>query len=76
VGGGRHYFLQHSENGFSDYLVFEQPYWLKLDQQEAIHREAKRLGVKLGMCGWYSDEMEADQLPSIYVNAQVLKEVY
>lgn len=70
------YFPQLFDNGFRDYVVPEQPYWLKLDQQEAINREVKGLGVWLGMWGWCSAEMETSQLPSIYFNTQVVKEVY
>lgn len=34
------YLPQIVDNGFRDYLVLEQPCWLKLDQQESIHRGA------------------------------------
>lgn len=49
---GADYFPQLVDNGFRDYLVVEQSYWLGLDQQEFIHREVRGLGVKLGLWGW------------------------
>ncbi len=66
------------DNGFKDYLLLEMsmPHLFKPGAREAYHEKAKQLGLKVGIWGWYTTEYESDQLPSLYVNAQVLKNFY
>jgi hypothetical protein len=66
------------DNGFTDYLMLEMsmPNLYKPGQRERLHREAKRLGLKLGVWGWYTTEYETDQLPAMFVNAKVLAHFY
>lgn len=65
-------------NGFGDYLLLEMsmPHLFKPGQRERLHEDANRLGLKLGVWGWYSTEYETDQLASMYVNAKILKQFY
>ena len=65
-------------NGFTDYELLEMsmPSLFKPGEREEFHEEAKRLGLKLGVWGWYTTEYETDQLASLYVNAKVLKDFY
>lgn len=72
------YFQQIVDHGFKDYLILEMtlPSEFKPGERESIHAQAKRFGVKLGVWGWYDTGMETDQLPSLYVNAQLLKTMY
>lgn len=70
------YFTKLVQNGFQHYLILEQPHWIEPAKREALHQEAKRLGLDIGMWGWYSTEYETDQLASLYVNCQVLREHY
>ncbi len=42
-------------------------------QRAKIHEAAKRLGLGLGLWGWYDTEYETDQQASMYVNGQLLK---
>jgi hypothetical protein len=66
------------DNGFGNYLLLEMsmPSLFKPGQREELHQDAKRLGLKVGVWGWYTTEYETDQLPSVYVNAKVLKHFY
>ncbi len=66
------------DNGFKDYLLLEMsmPNLYKPGQREQLHQEAKRLDLNIGIWGWYTTEYETDQLASMYVNAQVLKDFY
>ena len=65
-------------NGFTNYELLEMsmPSLFKPGQRESFHEEAKRLGLKLGVWGWYTTEYETDQLASMYVNARVLQTFY
>ncbi len=75
---GPEYLSALVENGFDDYLLLEisMPHLLTNSTREQLHREAQRLGLRLGVWGWYTTEYETDQLASMYVNAQVLKRFY
>ena len=44
------------------------------EQRAKIHEAAKRLGLELGIFGWYDTEYETDQQASMYVNGQLLKD--
>jgi hypothetical protein len=77
--GTSHDYLQALiDNGFTDYLLLEMsmPSLFKPGQREQLHSEAKRLGLKLGVWGWYTTEYETDQLASMYVNSEVLGHFY
>jgi hypothetical protein len=56
-----------------DILLSNQPSWWKPAAQQDLHRLVKRLGHNLGYWSWYITEMEPDERPSMYVNAQLLK---
>jgi hypothetical protein len=75
---GHDYLQALIDNGFTDYLLLEMsmPNLYKPGQRQQLHSEAKRLGLKLGVWGWYTTEYETDQLPSMYVNAEVLQHFY
>ena len=76
------FFQQIVDHGFKDYLILEmsvplmKPLAAFKAEREGIHVQAKRSGMKLGVWGWYDTEMETDQLPSMFVNALVLKDLY
>jgi len=77
--GVSHDYLQDLiANGFTNYELLEMsmPSLFKPGQRESFHEEAKRLGLKLGIWGWYTTEYETDQLASMYVNARVLQDFY
>jgi hypothetical protein len=73
---GTNYLQELADNGFSHYLLLEMsmPNLFKPGQRERLHEEARRLGLKLGIWGWYTTEYETDQLAAMYVNGKVLKE--
>ncbi len=75
---GEDYLQALVKNGFKDYLLLEigMPGSLNPDQRNAIHAQAKKLGLRLGVWGWYITEYETDQLASMFVNSQVIKSVY
>jgi hypothetical protein len=77
-GTGHDYLRALMENGFQDYLLLEKtmPHMFKPGEREQLHSEAKRLGIRLGVWGWYTAEYETDQLASLYVNARMLQRVY
>ena len=66
------------DHGFKDYLLLELsfPQAYPGTKRQQLHEQARKLGVRLGIWGWYTTEYETDQLASMYVNAQVLKSVY
>lgn len=66
------------DHGFKDFLLLELtfPQAYPGTKRQELHEQARKLGVQLGIWGWYTTEYESDQLPSMYVNAQVLKSVY
>ncbi|HXK61997.1 MAG TPA: hypothetical protein PLP42_19095 [Acidobacteriota bacterium] len=66
------------DNGFTDYLLLEMsmPHLFKPGERERYHEKAKQLGLQIGIWGWYTTEYETDQLASMYVNAQLLKDFY
>ncbi len=77
-GTGHSYLRELMDNGFSDYLLLEMsmPSFFKPGQRESFHEEAKKLGLRVGVWGWYTTEYETDQLASLYVNAKVLSNFY
>jgi hypothetical protein len=75
---GPDYLQKLVDNGFGSYLLLEMsmPHLYKPGQRERFHEAARRLGLKIGIWGWYTTEYETDQLASLYVNSKVLKEFY
>jgi hypothetical protein len=72
------YMQQLISNGFNDALLLEMslPSVYAAGKREALHVEAKKKNLKLGMWGWYMTEYESDQMPSMHVNAKLLKDFY
>jgi hypothetical protein len=66
------------DHGFRDYLLLELsfPEVYPGTKRQQFHEQARKLGLRLGMWGWYTTEYETDQLASMYANAQMLKSVY
>ena len=76
--GGPDYLQQLLDNGFQDYLLLENgmPLVNPPGVREKLHKQAREKGLRLGVWGWYLTEYETDQMASMYVNTQVLKDVY
>lgn len=72
------YLTELAENGFKDYLILptNSPLAFSTISREEAHETAKKLGLRLGIWGWYITEYETDQLASMYVNAKLLKNLY
>lgn len=75
---GDDYFQLLVDNGFQDYLMLPVafPPNYKGDQMEQLYKTGKKLGLRMGCWGWYQTEMETDQMPSMHVNAKLLKDLY
>lgn len=77
-GSYSEYMQQLINNGFEDALLLEMslPIVYAAGKREALHVEAGKQNLKLGMWGWYMTEYESDQIPSMNVNAKLLKDFY
>jgi len=77
-GAAALYMKQLAEHGFGDALLLEtsMPSYWPAGQREALHEEAKRRGLKLGVWGWYTADRETDQIPTMHVNAHLLSHFY
>jgi hypothetical protein len=77
-GSDAEYMRQLIDNGFGDALLLENsmPHTYGPGKREALHEEAKKRGVNMGVWGWYTVEMESDQMPMMHVNARVLADFY
>jgi hypothetical protein len=66
------------QQGFKDYLLLEGAAFgnATTEQGKAFHAQAKKLGLRLGVWGWYITEYETDQLASMFVNSQLIKSIY
>ena len=65
--------------GMDDVMLMELPFlpaWQEPGKRAAFREEVKKLGCGLGMWGWYTSDMEIDQLPILCVNNRVLKHVF
>jgi len=65
--------------GFNDIMLMELPFlpiWRKEGKRAAFREGVKKLGCELGSWGWYTCEMEIDQMPMMFVNNRVLSDVY
>lgn len=72
------YLVELADNGLGDYLLLPVafPELYSGDAREKLHDQARKLGLRLGIWGWYTTEYETDQLASMYVNARLLKGFY
>lgn len=75
---GEGFFQAFVDNQFKDYLLLAAsiPIMYHGNAREIQHQTAKDLNLELGYWGWYQTEMETDQMPSLFVNAKLLKEFY
>lgn len=65
--------------GMKDVMLMELPFlpvWRKEGKREAFRESVKKLGCGLGSWGWYTADMETDQLALMTVNNRVLKDVF
>jgi hypothetical protein len=72
------YMQQLADHGFGDALLLETslPSYWPAGKREALHQEAKRRGLDLGVWGWCTAEMETDRTPSMFVNAHLLSHFF
>jgi hypothetical protein len=78
VTSASEYMQQYVDNGLGDVLMLEttMPSYWPPGKRETLHEEARRRGIKLGVWGWYTAEVETDQNPMMHVNAQLLSHFY
>jgi hypothetical protein len=78
AGSPSEYMQQLIDHGFGNSLLLEMslPHIYPEGKREALHKEAKQRGLKMGMWGWYMTEYETDQMPMMHVNAKALKGFY
>jgi len=65
--------------GMSDVMLMELPFlpvWRQPGKRAAFREGVKKLGCELGSWGWYTADMEIDQLALMTVNNRVLKDVF
>lgn len=67
--------LNHNFN-YALLLENTMPHTYKPGVREALHEEAKRHNLKMGVWGWHTIEMETDQNPKMHVNAKLLSKFY
>jgi hypothetical protein len=72
------YMKELVDNGFKDVLFLESgmPHLYQNGRREALHEQARRQGLSLGVWGWHGIEKETDQDAKMHVNAQVLSNFY
>jgi hypothetical protein len=72
------YMKELIDNGFSDALLLESsmPHLYPPGKREALHTEAAKQKLKIGVWGWHTAEIETDQNPMMHVNTQLLKHFY
>jgi hypothetical protein len=77
-GSDADYMQQLIDNGIGDALLLESsiPHTYPSGKREALHDAAKKHDIKMGVWGWYTAEMESDQMPMMHVNAQLLADFY
>ncbi|MBO4326582.1 MAG: hypothetical protein J5950_04870 [Clostridia bacterium] len=64
--------------GMKDVMLMELPFlpvWREQGKRASFREGIKKLGCGLGVWGWYTADMEIDQLASMTVNGRVLKDV-
>ena len=65
--------------GLSGVMLMELPFlpvWSEPGKRAAFRGGVRRLGCELGVWGWYTADMEIDQLAYMTVNSRVLKDVF
>lgn len=65
--------------GMSDVMLMELPFlpiWRQSGKRAAFREGVKKLGCGLGSWGWYTADMEIDQMAIMTVNCRVLKDVF
>ena len=65
--------------GPGDVMLMELPFlpvWNEPGKRANFRRGVKELGCGLGVWGWYTADMEIDQLAMMTVNCRVLKDVF
>ena len=65
--------------GMKDVMLMELPFlpvWRQPGKREAFREGVKKLGCGLGSWGWYTADMEIDQMALMTVNNRVLKDVF
>ena len=65
--------------GIGDIMLMELPFlpiWQAPGKRAGFREGVKKLGCGLGVWGWYTADMEIDQLASMTVNNRVLKHVF
>ena len=65
--------------GMDDVMLMELPFlpvWRAPGKRAAFREGVKKLGCDLGVWGWYTADMEIDQLAMMTVNDRVLKDVF
>ena len=65
--------------GLGDVMLMELPFlpvWRQPGKRTAFREGVKKLGCGLGSWGWYTADMEIDQLAMMTVNNRVLKDVF
>lgn len=77
-GSDAEYMQQLIDNGFGDAVLLESsiPHAYAAGKREELHTNAKQHNIKMGVWGWYTTEMETDQMPNMHVNTKVLKHFY
>ena len=65
--------------GMEDVMLMELPFlpvWRQPGKRAAFREGVKRLGCELGSWGWYTSDLETDQMTYMTVNCRVLKDVF
>ncbi len=65
--------------GMKDVMLMELPFlpvWRQPGKRAAFREGVKKLGCDLGSWGWYTADMEIDQLALMTINNRVLKDVF
>lgn len=65
--------------GMSDVMLMELPFlpaWRQPGKRAAFRKGVKKLGCKLGSWGWYTSDLEIDQMTFMTVNNRVIKDVF
>jgi hypothetical protein len=72
------YMKELIDHGFGNELLLESsmPNFYPPGKREALHQEAKRQGIKMGVWGWHTMERETDQTAKMHVNTKVVSHFY
>lgn len=67
------------DSGMGDVMLMELPFlpvWREPGKRAKFREGVKKLGCGLGSWGWYTSDIEIDQLPFMTVNCRVVKDVF